>query len=89
MNPGLGMLCRGCQHFSAHAWNEGHPNPCRRNCWICERHHSPAIAADGRSCQDFRQRAGRPGIRRWTPLLSEANSPESDSTETPQREVLT
>jgi hypothetical protein len=59
MNPGQGTVCSGCRHFSAHAWHQGHVNPCRRNRWDGERHHSPALAADGKSCEDFEaERAG-------------------------------
>jgi hypothetical protein len=60
MNPGQGSICRACLYFSATGWNEGHPNPCRLNAWRDEQHYSPAIAADGKACEDYRQRGKVP-----------------------------
>ena len=53
MSPGQGLLCRSCVHHLATLWHAGHVSPCERVGWRGARHHTPEIAADGRSCPEF------------------------------------
>ncbi len=89
MNPGHATLCRGCQHFSASGWNMGHANPCYRNRWVGTKHHSPALASDGRQCEDFQEQATPAKDSSLKPHPEEPNSPKSDVERTPQEGIKT
>jgi len=56
MQPGQGLICRECVHHLAKLWRQGHVAPCELVGWHDTKHHSPAIADDGRSCGGLLQR---------------------------------
>ena len=89
MNPGQSQLCRTCCHFSFESWNAGHPNPCHRNRWIGQKHFTPALASDGRQCEDFQERAKPPDNSSLKPRSEVPSRAESDVKRTPHGGVST
>ncbi len=53
MNPGQGLICRSCFHRLTTLFEAGHVAPCSLVGWHGAKHHTPAIARDGRSCAGF------------------------------------